>query len=213
MRRSERGTQARTESKIRPRGEHLLQAPFRTSNYNALQSQIDAPVCKWLPGAGELHVLEGYRLTTTKPTALWHSTSRMRLDRNRSVTGYDRTHNFQAGWTAELPFGKGKRWAQSGCRALITRRMAAERDFQRIQRNPVYRDRIGASLNAPTETQTADQVIQHVAILGGTGPGQSYFDPAAFAPVTGVRYGTSGLNVLRGPGFAISISACSANSP
>jgi hypothetical protein len=41
-----------------------------------------------------------------------------------------------------------------------------------------------------------------VKILGGTGPGQSYFDPAAFAPVTAVRYGTSGLNILRGPGVA-----------
>ena len=55
-------------------------------------------------------------------------------------------------------------------------------------------------LNAPTETQTADQVLPNVAILGGTGPGQSYFNPAAFAPVTAVRYGTSGLNILRGPG-------------
>lgn len=28
------------------------------------------------------------------------------------------------------------------------------------------------------------------------------YDPAAFAPVTAVRYGTSGLNILRGPGVA-----------
>ena len=60
----------------------------------------------------------------------------------------------------------------------------------------------GTSLNAPTETQTADQVLPRVTVLGGTGPGQSYFDPAAFAPVTAVRYGTSGLNILRGPGVA-----------
>jgi hypothetical protein len=57
-----------------------------------------------------------------------------------------------------------------------------------------------ASLNAPTETQTADQVLSSVAILGGAGPGQSYFNPLAFAPVTSTRYGTSGLNILRGPG-------------
>jgi hypothetical protein len=60
----------------------------------------------------------------------------------------------------------------------------------------------GASLNAPTETQTADQVLTHAAIPGGTGPSQSYFDPAAFSPVTEVRYGTSGLNIPRGPGVA-----------
>ena len=37
-------------------------------------------------------------------------------------------------------------------------------------------------------------------ILGGKGPGQSYFDPLAFRSVTEVRYGNSGLNTLRGPG-------------
>jgi hypothetical protein len=40
-----------------------------------------------------------------------------------------------------------------------------------------------------------------VAIIGGTGPGQSYFDPLAFAPVTTARFGTAGYDTLRGPGF------------
>ena len=46
----------------------------------------------------------------------------------------------------------------------------------------------------------ADQVLQDVKILGGTGPGQSYFDPLAFRSVTDVRYGNRELNILRGPG-------------
>jgi hypothetical protein len=36
------------------------------------------------------------------------------LARNRALTNYDRTHNLQAGWLAELPFGAGKRWATGG---------------------------------------------------------------------------------------------------
>lgn len=48
----------------------------------------------------------------------------------------------------------------------------------------------------------ADQVKPDVAILGGIGPGQSYFDPLAFAPVTEPRFGNAGFNSLRGPGFA-----------
>ena len=59
----------------------------------------------------------------------------------------------------------------------------------------------GASLNAPGETQTADQVKTTVAKLGGIGTGSPYYDPAAFAPVTQVRYGTTGRNILRGPGL------------
>ena len=58
----------------------------------------------------------------------------------------------------------------------------------------------GTSVNAPGNTQTADQVLPNVAILGGHGVGQPYFDPNAFAPVTAVRFGNSGRNILRGPG-------------
>jgi hypothetical protein len=43
-------------------------------------------------------------------------------------------------------------------------------------------------------------VLPEVRILGGTGPGQSYFDPLAFRPITDVRYGNTGLRNLRGPG-------------
>jgi hypothetical protein len=43
-------------------------------------------------------------------------------------------------------------------------------------------------------------VKKDVAILGGIGSNQSYFDPLAFAPVTEARFGTAGFNSLRGPG-------------
>ena len=35
-------------------------------------------------------------------------------ERNKGLAGYDRTHNFQAYWVWDLPFGKGQRWATSG---------------------------------------------------------------------------------------------------
>ncbi|HXB68326.1 MAG TPA: hypothetical protein VNY05_08785 [Candidatus Acidoferrales bacterium] len=59
----------------------------------------------------------------------------------------------------------------------------------------------GTSLNSPGNTQTADQVLPTVEILGGHGVGQPYFNPLAFAPVTDVRFGNSGRDILRGPGF------------
>jgi hypothetical protein len=57
----------------------------------------------------------------------------------------------------------------------------------------------GTSLNAPNNTQTADQVLPTVAKLGGIGTGSPYYDPNAFAPVTAVRFGTAGRNILRAP--------------
>ena len=60
----------------------------------------------------------------------------------------------------------------------------------------------GTSLNAPgNNTQTADQVLSSVQILGGHGVGQPYFDPLAFAAVTAKRFGNSGRDIIRGPGF------------
>jgi hypothetical protein len=72
----------------------------------------------------------------------------------------------------------------------------------------------GSSLNAPGNTETLDQ-IGEISIIGGVGPitGQPacpaatmschYFDSRAFAgvPTGQVRFGTSGRNILRGPGF------------
>src|SRR6202035_2566017 len=52
-----------------------------------------------------------------------------------------------------------------------------------------------------TNTQTANQVLPTVAFLGGVGPGAHYYNPSAFAPVTTVGFGNSGLNILREPGM------------
>jgi hypothetical protein len=56
------------------------------------------------------------------------------------------------------------------------------------------------SLNASGSSQTADQILPDVQKIGGVGPGQSWFTPTAYANVTAVRFGTSGWDVLRGPG-------------
>lgn len=61
----------------------------------------------------------------------------------------------------------------------------------------------GSSVNAPGNTQTAQQILTSVDILGGHGigaNGASYFNPLAFAPVTSVNFGDSGRDFPRGPG-------------
>jgi hypothetical protein len=59
----------------------------------------------------------------------------------------------------------------------------------------------GSSLNAPDNTQTPDQINLSVAQPGLIGPGQHFYDPTAFAAVSGVRFGTAGRNDLRYPGI------------
>jgi hypothetical protein len=106
----------------------------------------------------------------------------------------------QVGWVAELPFGQGKPLASEGISRLLFGGWQLNGIFSAYSGTPFSVTASGTSLNAPGNTQTADQVLPEVRILGGTGPGQWYFDPLAFRAITTVRYGNTGLNILRGPG-------------
>ena len=59
----------------------------------------------------------------------------------------------------------------------------------------------GSGLNAPGNTQVADQLQSSVSKFGGVGLGAPFYDPAAFAaiPTSQARFGNMGLNALRGP--------------
>jgi hypothetical protein len=58
-----------------------------------------------------------------------------------------------------------------------------------------------ASLNAPGNTQTANQVKTTVQKPGGIGISNPWFDATAFAPVTTAAFGNVGRNTMRGPGL------------
>jgi hypothetical protein len=120
--------------------------------------------------------------------------------RNRARSGFDRTHIFQIGWVYELPFGKGKGWARTGPASIVLGHWQVNGIMAAYTGTPFTVGASGASLNAPGNGQTADQVNPVVERFGKVGPGQYYYDPKAFAPVTAVRFGSSGRNLLRNPG-------------
>jgi hypothetical protein len=120
---------------------------------------------------------------------------------NRNVSPLDVPHNFSVTGIAELPFGTGKKWAnQGGVSAALLSGWQVNGVLVMYSGEPFSVTAAGTSLNTPGSTQSADQVKQDVAYLYGTGPGESWFDPLAFRPVTDVRFGTAGFNSLRGPG-------------
>ena len=101
--------------------------------------------------------------------------------------------------TYELPFGHGHALASQGVLAAIVGGWQVNAILTRASGTPFTVTASGTSLNAPGSTQTADQVLPTVQILGDIGPNSSYFNPLAFAPVTAARFGTSGRDILRGP--------------
>jgi len=119
---------------------------------------------------------------------------------NRAVLNIDIPHNFQ--WTGawELPFGRGKRFdTHYGVTNALVSGWQLSWVFGAFSGTPISISSSGTSLNAPNNTQRADQVKADVQKLGGIGTGKPYYDPTAFAPVTAARFGTVGFNTLRSP--------------
>ena len=108
---------------------------------------------------------------------------------NRSLMPFDRTHNFNASFVIDSPFGRQNMFARGWqFNGLISAYSGTP--FSVVAAN---------NLNAPGNNQRADLVKPAVEILGGVGPGQPYFDPTAFTAPTTARIGTAGFNILRGP--------------
>ncbi|HTM47889.1 MAG TPA: hypothetical protein VL285_04380 [Bryobacteraceae bacterium] len=177
-----------------------MYTPFSTSNYNGWQNQLR----RRFKDGGMLGLSYTYSKSISfadnndsslswNDPALW--------GRNRAPAGFDRTHNLQIYGVYLLPFGKGKKYANSGLAGQIIGNWQINGIFSTMSGTPFTVGTASTSLDAPGGTQTADQVKPTVAILGGVGRGNSYFDPDAFVPVTAVRYGNSGRNILRGPGL------------
>lgn len=134
--------------------------------------------------------------------------------RNKAIATYDRTHNLSIYGAYQLPFGPSKRWAKSGIVSKLAGGWHLNWLMQRMSGSMMSIIGGGAQLNAPGNTQTADQIAP-VNIIGGIGPlpGQAacaptnlachYFDPASFraVPAAEIRFGTSGRNIVRGPGY------------
>ena len=135
----------------------------------------------------------------------WNSQSQ--FYRNRAPAGYDRTHMFTFGYAYELPFGKGKTWASdSRVGSALLGGWQINGVFSAYSGTPFTVTADGASCNCPGNQQTAD-VIGPVNITGNPGAGTPYFDVLAFRdPSSGLatgqfRYGTTGRNAYRGPGY------------
>jgi hypothetical protein len=172
-----------------------LQEPYPdgTGRYDSLQ----ATLTRRFSGGYQLQASYTFSKSISWATS-WNDPSV--IHRNRALSPYDLPHNLQMAWIAEAPFGQGKRWAKEGLGRLLLGGWQLNGIFSRYSGTPFHVTSSDGSLNAPGNLQTADQVLPAVKILGGTGRGQPYFDPLAFRPVTEVRYGTSGIFNLRGPG-------------
>ncbi|HTP31816.1 MAG TPA: TonB-dependent receptor [Candidatus Acidoferrales bacterium] len=172
--------------------------PFNTASYNGFQTQVTRRLARSMLGVSYTLSRAIDYADDTDSGLTWNWLPM--LQRNKAVAGFDRTHNFQFYGNYPLPFGRGEKYATSGVASWILGGWQTNWILSRTSGTPFTVGTSGTSVNSPGNTQTADQVAP-VQILGGHGVGQPYFSPLSFVPVTDVRFGSSGRNILRGPGF------------
>ena len=136
---------------------------------------------------------------------------------NKGLAGYDRTHNFQAFWVWDLPFGQDQRRASGGWQKAVLDGWQVNGVWSVMSGTPIYMVQdTPFNLNAAGSRQVPDLIKADVATYSdfkvgrppvGADPNQyQYFDRSAYQAVNipagqPQRFGNSPRNTVRGPGF------------
>ena len=209
--------------KLAPYGEQLTDAlghtvadvtayiPFKNNYYDSLQTKVT----QRLGGSS----LAGLAYTFSKAINFSENEDLSGLfehnpaywNLNRSLASFDRTHNLQVYVVYDLPFGRGKRWAQSGVANWLAGGWQLNTVVSRLSGTPFNLTGNAALLNPGTSrglNETVNLAGQYKVIGGnpwsGTGicPNTScdYFDPSIFTQPTAGTFGSVRRNTFRGPG-------------
>ncbi|HVD93663.1 MAG TPA: TonB-dependent receptor, partial [Vicinamibacterales bacterium] len=168
------------------------------TNYQSMQIALNKPFTHGLlfKGAYTLSKSMNESDSDGRATLSWNTPSE--LFRNYAPAGFDRRHNFQMGFAYSLPWQSNGGTYGNIAKAIVS-------DWQingllaAFSGTPFSVTASGTSLNTPSNQQNADLTGTYT-ILGNIGAAGKWFDPAAFAQPTGVRFGTSNRNQFYGPG-------------
>jgi hypothetical protein len=174
--------------------------PFGTADYNGLQLSLKHPFKHGtLLTASYTYSKSIDEATDDDSVPLFNAIPY--LSRDRAVSDFNRTNVFDAGFTTELPFGKGHALLNApGFVSSIVGGWKINGVVSRYSGLPFTPVASATSLNAAFNTQVANQVKPHAVTLHGIGKYATWFDTTAFAPVTTASFGTASRNSLRGPG-------------
>ena len=139
-----------------------------SGNYHGLQVAINRQFSKGLLLKGAYTWSRAINWTdddgwTGAPTFNWGPVQQ----RNRAVAGYNRTHMFTMGFVYETPFGKGRMYARNGFASKLLGGWQTNGTFVAYTGTPLTVTASGTDLNAPGNSQTADQVKPEVSDSGG----------------------------------------------
>jgi hypothetical protein len=171
--------------------------PFGSTKYNALQTRLKKTIGGSLFGVSYTFS-KALNIGDSGDSALFR-TYPLPISLNKGLAGFDRTHTFQFYSVYQLPFGKGHSMLNHGLPAQVFGGFQIGGTVSRYSGFP-FSISSPSALNAPGQNQSANQVKTDVAILGGHDPNTPYFDGTAFVAPPAGQLGSTGRNILRGPG-------------
>jgi hypothetical protein len=181
----------------------LLRYAGYSNNYNSLQVKIDRRFSGGfvMTTAYTYGKALGYSYETG---ALWNY---IQPRRSYSRLDFDRSHNFVQSYVYELPFGKGKRWLQSGVGRWVLGGWQVSGVLSLMTGRPMT---FGTTMsaNTPGSTLTADMIgpVKILHNVAGTSGSALWFDTSVFLQPVGAdgklgHFGNSGRNNVSGPGL------------
>jgi hypothetical protein len=167
------------------------------TDYKSLQIALNKPFTHGLLFKGAYTLSKAMNMSDGDGRATLSYNTPSELHRNYAPAGFDRRHNFQLGFAYALP------WQSQGSYENIAKAIIGDWQingvFAAFSGTPFNVTANGSVLNTPGSMQTADQVGDF-NIVGDIGAAGVWFDRAAFAQPTGVRFGNVGRNQFYGPG-------------
>lgn len=162
-----------------------------TNTYDALQTRLQGRFSGYL-----------VNLAYTFSKALGYSINPLVLipddfHLNRGRQGTDIAHTFSATTAVDLPFGKGKRWAQSGWQSKLAGGWQISAILTAHTGLPFTATASTATLNAPFSNQFADCISAPTKLNDI----YQWYTRSSFASPASGRFGTCGTNNLTGPGL------------
>jgi hypothetical protein len=164
--------------------------------YHSMQLQLSRPFKKGLLLRGAYTLGRTLNMTDDDGTSGFDYNAPEVFDRNYALAGFDRRHTFTMAYTYRLPFGSEQSRSLAN---LLVKDWQINGSLAAYSGTPFSVTASNSALDQRGNLQTADLVGDLRRV--GVGPDEPFYDPAAFANVTERRYGTTGRNQFRGPGY------------
>jgi hypothetical protein len=168
-----------------------------SSNYNGLQVKLNRRITNGLAITTSYTWNRGMSFQPNDDDGILFYINQ---HRNYAPNNFNRTQTFNQSYVYDLPVGKGKRWLNSGPASMVLGGWQVN-GILTLMTGTLWEARYAnAGLQAPNNTQTADQVAP-IQILHGIGNGNPWLSTSSFAPPAPATFGNVGRTSLSGPGF------------